>query len=153
MTLRHKTNFVDLSNRGRVIWGTYVSGLHVARLVVKLADGTFLVGDPGTGTPNVSHVENEVVLSSLRWLKLDVPQTASPFREQPRRRVKYRHGARRIDSGSVRDSGKKDDLKTLDQARARLRLAELGWDNSVSTTTWFSGIAGYYDELAASLGR
>jgi hypothetical protein len=44
---------------------------------VKLADGTFLVGDPGTGTPNVSHVDNEVVLSSLRWLKLDVPQTVT----------------------------------------------------------------------------
>jgi hypothetical protein len=26
VTLRHKRNFVDLSNRGRVIWGTYVSG-------------------------------------------------------------------------------------------------------------------------------
>ena len=74
VTLRHKTNFVDLSNRGRVIWGTYASGFHVARLVVKLADGTFLVGDPGTGTSDVSHIENEVVLSSLRWLKLDVPQ-------------------------------------------------------------------------------
>ena len=55
VTLRHKRNFVDLSNRGRVIWGTYVSGFHVARLVVKLADGTFLVGDPGTGTPT-SHI-------------------------------------------------------------------------------------------------
>ena len=53
----------------------------------------------------------------------------------------------------IRQGVKKDDLKTLDQARARLKLAELGWDNSVSTTTWFSGIAGYYDELAASLGR
>ena len=39
VTLRHKDNFVDLSKRGRVIWGTYVSGFHVARLVVKLADG------------------------------------------------------------------------------------------------------------------
>ena len=77
VTLRHKSNFVDLSNRGRVIWGTYVSGFHVARLVVKLADGTFLVGDPGTGTPDVSHIENEVVLSSLRWLKLDVPATVT----------------------------------------------------------------------------
>src|SRR4029079_6498264 len=67
VTLRHKNNFVDLSNRGRVIWGTYVSGFHVARLVVKLADGTFLVGDPGTGQPDVSHVESEIVLSSLRW--------------------------------------------------------------------------------------
>jgi len=53
----------------------------------------------------------------------------------------------------IREGMRKDDLKTLDQARARLKLAELGWDNSVSTTTWFSGIAGYYDELAASLGR
>ena len=74
VTLRQKNNFVDLSNRGRVIWGTYVSGFHVARLVVKLADGTFLVGDPGTGTPDVSHIENEVVLSRF-VLKLDVPQT------------------------------------------------------------------------------
>ena len=55
VTLRHKRNFVDLSNRGRVIWGTYVSGFHVARLVVKLADGTFLVGDPGTVAPT-SHI-------------------------------------------------------------------------------------------------
>ena len=77
VTLRHKRNFVDLSNRGRVIWGTYVSGFHVARLVVKLADGTFLVGDPGTGTADVSHIENEVVLSSLRWLKLQVPETVT----------------------------------------------------------------------------
>jgi hypothetical protein len=53
----------------------------------------------------------------------------------------------------IRQGVKKDDLKTLDQARARLKLAELGWDNSVSTTTWFAGIGGYYDELAASLGR
>jgi hypothetical protein len=45
---------------------------------------------------------------------------------------------------------KKDDLKTLDQARAQLRLSDLGWDNSVSTTTWFGGIAAYYDEIAAT---
>jgi hypothetical protein len=77
VTLRDKNNFVDLSNRGRVIWRTYVSGFHTARIVVKLADGTFLVGDPGTGTPDVMHIENEVVLSSLRWLKLDVPQTVT----------------------------------------------------------------------------
>ena len=68
---------MDLSDRGRVIWGTYVSGFHVARLVVKLADGTFLVGDPGTRTPDVSHVENEVVLSSLRGLRLQVPETVT----------------------------------------------------------------------------
>ena len=48
----------------------------------------------------------------------------------------------------IRKGVKKDDLKTLDQARAQLRLADLGWDNSVSTTTWFGGLPAYYDEIA-----
>jgi cyclase len=46
----------------------------------------------------------------------------------------------------IRKGVTKDQLKTLDQARAQLRLADLGWGNSVSTTTWFGGIAAYYDE-------
>jgi len=29
-----------------------------------------------------------------------------------------------------------------------LQLLDLGWDHSVSTTTWFGGFPGYYDELA-----
>jgi len=44
----------------------------------------------------------------------------------------------------------KDDLKTLDQARVRLGLADLGWDNTVSTTAWFPNIGNYYDEVAAA---
>ena len=48
----------------------------------------------------------------------------------------------------IRGGVTKDDLKTLDQARAKLRLADLGWDNSVSTTTWFNSFPQYYDELA-----
>jgi cyclase len=50
----------------------------------------------------------------------------------------------------IRKGVKKDELKTLDQARAQLRLADLGWDNSVSTTTWFGSMAQYYDEIAAT---
>jgi hypothetical protein len=34
-------------------------------------------------------------------------------------------------------------------AQARLRLEELGWSNTVSTTTWAAGIDAYYDEMAA----
>ena len=45
----------------------------------------------------------------------------------------------------------KDQLKTLDQARAQLKLSELGWDNSVSTTTWFASFPAYYDEIATGL--
>ena len=50
----------------------------------------------------------------------------------------------------IRQGVKKDDLNTLESARQRLGLRDLGWDNSVSTTTWFGGIAQYYDEIAAS---
>ena len=49
----------------------------------------------------------------------------------------------------IRKGVKKEDLKTLDQARTQLRLTDLGWDNSVSTTTWFGGMARYYDEMAS----
>ncbi|HXD73565.1 MAG TPA: MBL fold metallo-hydrolase [Vicinamibacterales bacterium] len=51
----------------------------------------------------------------------------------------------------VRKGVTKDQMKTLDQARAQLRLADLGWDNSVSTTTWFASFPAYYDEIASSL--
>jgi glyoxylase-like metal-dependent hydrolase (beta-lactamase superfamily II) len=49
----------------------------------------------------------------------------------------------------IRKGVTKDQLKTLDQARAQLKLADLGWDNSVSTTTWFASFPSYYDEIAA----
>jgi cyclase len=51
----------------------------------------------------------------------------------------------------VRQGVNKDDLQTLDQARSRLKLADLGWENSVSTTTWFGNIGRYYDEIATTI--
>ena len=48
----------------------------------------------------------------------------------------------------IRRGVTKDQMKTLDQARAQLKLSDLGWDNSVSTTTWFASFPSYYDELA-----
>ena len=50
----------------------------------------------------------------------------------------------------VRRGVTKSDLKTLDQVRGQLKLADLGWDNSVSTTAWFGSIERYYDEMAAA---
>ena len=50
----------------------------------------------------------------------------------------------------IRSGVTKDQMKTLDQARARLKLSDLGWDNSVSTTTWFASFPSYYDEIAAA---
>ncbi len=50
----------------------------------------------------------------------------------------------------IRRGLKKDQLQTLDQARIQLKLAELGWDNSVSTTAFMTSIGQYYDEMAAA---
>jgi glyoxylase-like metal-dependent hydrolase (beta-lactamase superfamily II) len=44
----------------------------------------------------------------------------------------------------------KDQLTTLDQVRMQLRLADLGWENSVSTTAFMGGVSRYYDEMAAA---
>ena len=51
-TLRDKANYVDLTGLARIRWVTRVSGFHVVRPLVKLADGTWLVGDYGEGAPS-----------------------------------------------------------------------------------------------------
>jgi glyoxylase-like metal-dependent hydrolase (beta-lactamase superfamily II) len=51
---------------------------------------------------------------------------------------------------AIRRRVPKDRFDTLDQARTELKLADLGWDNSVSTTAWFSSMSAYYDEFAAA---
>ncbi|MGB7219750.1 MAG: MBL fold metallo-hydrolase [Vicinamibacterales bacterium] len=50
----------------------------------------------------------------------------------------------------VRRNVPKDQVATLEQARTQLKLADLGWDNSVSTTAWLGSIGRYYDEMAAA---
>jgi len=50
----------------------------------------------------------------------------------------------------VRRNVPKEQLATLEQARTQLKLADLGWDNSVSTTAWLPSIGRYYDEIAAA---
>src|SRR5262245_28945918 len=45
VTLRDKKNLLDLSGLARIKWNTRASAFHVVRPLVKLADGTWLVGD------------------------------------------------------------------------------------------------------------
>jgi hypothetical protein len=74
-TLRHKRNFVDLSGLARIRWVTRTSGFHVVRPVVKLADGTWLVGDYGEGAHSSNStlfLDSELAIANLRWLPLDI---------------------------------------------------------------------------------
>jgi len=51
----------------------------------------------------------------------------------------------------VRAGVPREAVATLEGARERLGLADLGWDNSVSTTASLGGLPGIYDEIAAEL--
>jgi len=73
LTLSHKDSFVDLTGKARIRWYTKTSGFHQIRPVLKLADGTFLIGDHVDATTFDYH-ESEFYLSEVRWLKLDMPK-------------------------------------------------------------------------------
>ena len=47
LALRHRDNYVDLTGLAKIRWRTKQTGFHVIRPIVKLADGTWLVGDYG----------------------------------------------------------------------------------------------------------
>jgi hypothetical protein len=70
VTLRDKNRFVDLSGLAKIHWVTRASAFHVVRPVVKLADGTFLVGDHADSS-TTTFLPSEFALFDLRWVKLD----------------------------------------------------------------------------------
>ena len=79
-TLRDKSNFVDLTGLARIRWVTRVSGFHVVRPVVKLADGTWLVGDYGEGASSSNStlfLQSEFAVANVRWLPLDIARVVT----------------------------------------------------------------------------
>jgi hypothetical protein len=73
LTLSSKTNFVDLTGKAKIRWYTKTSGFHEIRPVLKLADGTFLIGDH-VDAETFDYHESEFYLAEVRWLKLDMPK-------------------------------------------------------------------------------
>jgi hypothetical protein len=69
-TLRHKTKMADLTGLARIKANIKTSGFHQVRPLVKLADGTYLVGDQGVGT-FTDWLNYEFAVGDLRWLRLD----------------------------------------------------------------------------------
>ncbi len=70
ITFRQKNSYVDLTGLAKIRWVTKTSGFHVVRPVVKLADGTMLVGDVAASSVPML-VQSEVALAGVRWMKLD----------------------------------------------------------------------------------
>jgi len=75
--LRDRNNFVDLSAPlAKIRWVVRTSGFHQAWPIVKLADGTWLVGDRPSGL-QADFNESEITPSDLRWLKLDIARVVT----------------------------------------------------------------------------
>ena len=71
ITLRDKNNDVDLTGLATLTWRTRVSGFHLLRPILKLADGTWLVGDKTVGL-SLDWVQSEFNLVDVRWRTLDI---------------------------------------------------------------------------------
>ena len=71
VTLRDKKNGVDLSGFATIRWRTKITGFHLLHPIVKLADGTWLVGDHATGL-STDWVESQIQLADVRWRRLDI---------------------------------------------------------------------------------
>jgi hypothetical protein len=71
ITLKHKQNMVDLSGKARMKWLAKTSGFHEIRPLVKLADGTWLVGDVADAYTFDYH-ESDFYFATVHWLKLDI---------------------------------------------------------------------------------
>jgi hypothetical protein len=80
VTLRDRARYVDLTGLARIRWVTRVSGFHLVRPLVKLADGNWFVGDYGEGAPSANStlfLDSEFALSSVRWRPLDISRVVT----------------------------------------------------------------------------
>jgi hypothetical protein len=69
-TLRDRNNYFDLRGTANIKFTTIVSGFHRVRPLVKLADGTLLIGDQAEGSVADYH-QYQISFSETRWLRLD----------------------------------------------------------------------------------
>jgi hypothetical protein len=76
-TLRDRSNFADLTGLARIRWNTKMSGFHQIRPIVKLADGTWLIGDRAEGSSTRDWILSEFNVADLRWLKLDIARVVT----------------------------------------------------------------------------
>ncbi len=76
VAFRDKRHFADLTGLARIRMNTKMSGFHQVRPIVKLADGTWWVGDLATGTTR-DWLVSEISYADLHWLKLDIKRVVT----------------------------------------------------------------------------
>lgn len=76
VAFRDRSHFADLSGLARIRFNTKMSGLHQIRPIVKLADGSWWVGDRATGTRR-DWLLSEISFADLHWIKLDMTRVVT----------------------------------------------------------------------------
>jgi hypothetical protein len=71
VTLRHKGAFADLTGQAKLRWRTKQAGFRLLRIVLKLADGRWLVSDQYDG-PSEDWRVREFNFADIRWRRLDI---------------------------------------------------------------------------------
>lgn len=71
LTLKNKRSYVDLSNYSKILWRSKQAGLRDLHIVLKLADGTWLVSVQGEGS-SADWKMTEFNISELEWYTLDI---------------------------------------------------------------------------------
>ena len=144
LTLRHKGAYLDLTGLTRMRWRTRTENLHVLHPVVKLADGTLLVGSQTFSSPqrpmvgsnaySGNFVVSEVTFDDQRWFQLD-PVKVVTLKEvgepgpEPRGRDRFRrsHARRRTRVCRVlerlMDRGVRDSAQALRSPLGRIPAA------------------------------
>jgi hypothetical protein len=71
VSLRHRTGPVDLTGQARIRWRAKQSGFRQLRIILRLADGAWVVSDQYDGASGDWRVR-EFNLADLRWRTLDI---------------------------------------------------------------------------------
>ena len=77
VALRDRNQFVDLTDPlAKIRWVVRTSGFHQVRPIVKLADGTWLIGDRASG-PEIDFNVRDISIADVRWLRLDIARVVT----------------------------------------------------------------------------
>ena len=131
-TVRDRSNAFDLRGRASIRFTTIVSGFHRVRPLIKLADGTLLIGDQAEGSTADYH-QYDISFSDCRWLRLRSDQRCHPGRhlggpgsEQGGRGRLLRRDSRQRRVAGRRSSRGKTTRPSRRRMDRRIRLRTLG---------------------------
>src|SRR5687767_5655319 len=71
IALKHRASFVDLTGQAKIRWRAKQTGFRQLRIILKLADGRWIISDQFDG-PSLDWRVCEINLSDCRWRLLDI---------------------------------------------------------------------------------